>query len=71
LAAQLGEPGLETVSAPTVLAAAGLAAAEVLAYVDGGAPGTVGATVEIASAGRLRRRTWAPHPNCDCRRRRR
>jgi hypothetical protein len=71
LAAQLSEPGIEATSAPTVLAAAGYAAGEVLAYLDGGAPETVGATVEISAPGRLRRRTWAPHPDCDCRRRRR
>lgn len=71
LAAQLGEPALEPTSAPTVLAGAAYAAGEVLAYLDGGAPETVGATMEIRGPGRLRRRTWPPHPDCDCRRRRR
>lgn len=71
LAAQLGEPDLEPTSAPTVLASAAYAAGEVLAYLDGGAPETVGATVEIRGPGRMRRRTWAPHPDCDCRRHRR
>jgi hypothetical protein len=71
LAAQLGEPVLEPTGAVTVLAAAAYAAGEVLAYLDGGAPETVGATVEIGTPGRARRRTWAPHPDCDCRRRRR
>jgi hypothetical protein len=71
LAAQLNEPGIEPTSAPTVLAAAAYAAAEILAYLDGGAPETIGATVEISAPGRLRRRTWAPHPDCHCRRRRR
>lgn len=70
LAAQLGEPGVEPTSAATVLAAAGYVAAEVLAYLDGAAAETAGATVEISAPGRHRRRTWAPHPGCDCRRRR-
>jgi hypothetical protein len=70
LAAQLGEPGLEPTGAATVLAAAAYAAGEVLAYLDGGAPETEGATVEITAPGRLRRRTWSPHPNCHCRHRR-
>jgi hypothetical protein len=71
LAAQLGEPAVEPTSASTVLAAAGYAAAEVLGFLDGEAPETVGATVEISAPGRFRRRTWAPHPSCDCQRRRR
>ena len=70
LAAQLSTPGVEATTAATVLAAAGYVAAEVLGFLDGGAPETVGATVEISAPGRLRRRTWAPHPGCDCRRRR-
>jgi ThiF family len=63
----------EPCAAPTLLAAAGFAAAEVLAYLDGRVAGnrstqpqTLGATVEIESAGRHRRRTWPPHPDCDC-----
>jgi len=54
----------------TLLAAASFAAAEILAYLDGGPPDTLGAAVEIRSPGRLRRRTWPPHPNCRCLRRR-
>jgi hypothetical protein len=68
--------GGEPCAAPTVLAAAGFATAEVLSYLDGrvagsgaGDPQTLGATVEIATAGRHRRRTWPPHPECDCSRR--
>lgn len=71
LANQLTEAALEPTSAPTALAAAAYAAGEVLAFLDGGAPETVGATVEVSAPGRLRRRTWAPHPDCDCRPRRR
>jgi hypothetical protein len=65
--------GGEPCAAPTVLAAAGFAAAEVLAYLDGrvagngpGDPQTLGATVEISAPGRHRRRTWPPHADCDC-----
>jgi hypothetical protein len=68
--------GGEPCAAPTVLAAAGFAAAEVLSYLDSRVPGngsgdpqTLGATVEIATPGRHRRRTWPPHPDCDCSRR--
>jgi len=70
LAAQLAAADLEPVSAPTVLAAAGFAAAEVLSYLDGGVPDTLGATMEISAPGRSRRRSWPPHPGCDCTRRR-
>jgi hypothetical protein len=71
LAAQVGAAGLEPASAPTILVAAGYAAAEVLAYLDGGVPDTVGATVEISAPSRVRRRSWPAHPRCDCGRRRR
>lgn len=71
LAAQLSEPALEPVSTVTTLAAAAYAASEVLTYLDGGMPETIGATVEISAPGRSRRRTWSPHPDCHCTRRRR
>jgi bacteriocin biosynthesis cyclodehydratase domain-containing protein len=69
LAAQLATgPGAlaEPCEVGTVLAAAGFAAAEALGYLDGLASTTLGATVEIAAPGRLRRRTWTPHPACEC-----
>jgi bacteriocin biosynthesis cyclodehydratase domain-containing protein len=50
----------------TVLSAAGFAAAEALGYLDGATPTTLGATVEITAPGQLRRRTWPPHPSCEC-----
>jgi hypothetical protein len=50
----------------TVLAATAYAAGEVLTFLDGGSPETLGAAVEIASPGRFRRRTWPPHPSCGC-----
>jgi hypothetical protein len=77
LAAQLATAApTEPCTAPTVLAATAFAAAEVLAYLDSRVAGntvpgpeTLGATVEIESPGRHRRRTWPPHPECDCSRR--
>lgn len=49
-------------------AVAAHAALQVLAYLDGDpAPPAVDGTLEIAQAdGRLRRRSWAPHPACGC-----
>jgi hypothetical protein len=71
LAAQLGGPGVEPCGVATVLAATACATAEALMFLDGGAPETLGAAVEIAGPGRSRRRTWTPHPACGCGRRRR
>ncbi len=67
-----GWPGLPRPAAPepcavtTLLAATAFAAAEVLAFIDGARPSTLGAAAEISAAGRFRRRTWPPHPSCDC-----
>lgn len=61
----------ETCSVTTGLAAAALAADEVLAFLEGDRWRTEGATVEVSRPGEVRRRTWSPHPGCDCRRRRR
>jgi hypothetical protein len=52
----------------TVLAATALATAEALAHLDGGRPQTLGSAIEIAGPGRLRRRSWPPHPACPCHR---
>lgn len=60
------EPGAVT----TLLAATAYATAEVLAFLDGAVPDTLGAAVEISAPGRFRRRTWPPHPDCACRKRR-
>lgn len=71
LAAQLAtSPGAAACATTTLLAATAYAAAEVLAHLDGQEPTTVGATVEISGPGRHRRRSWHPHPDCDCGRRR-
>ena len=61
----------EPCAVATLQAATGYAVAEVLAFLDGGMNATLGASVEIAAPGRTRRRTWAPHPDCRCARRRR
>jgi bacteriocin biosynthesis cyclodehydratase domain-containing protein len=71
LAAQLADKHAEPTpcTAATLLTAAGFAAAEVLTYLDGGLPSTIGTTVEINGALPWRRRTWTPHARCDCTRR--
>ena len=47
--------------------AAGVAAAQVLAYLSGHRPESLGATLEIAPPDHLtRRRSWAMHPRCGC-----
>ncbi|HEV7896685.1 MAG TPA: TOMM precursor leader peptide-binding protein [Planosporangium sp.] len=73
LAAQLvSEPvPSQACAATTTLIGVGYAAAEVLVYLDGGSPRSRGATIEIDGAGGERRRSWPPHPRCDCRRIRR
>jgi hypothetical protein len=55
----------------TLLIATGYATDEVLRYLDGGTPQTVGTTIEIAGPGQEWRRSWPSHPACDCARRRR
>ncbi len=71
LADQLAQAPPEPVplASATLLTAAGFAAAEILAYLDGGLPGTIGTTVEITGGAPWRRRTWTAHATCDCTRR--
>jgi hypothetical protein len=64
-------PAAEPCAVVTVLATITFTAAQVLTFVDGGRPETLGATVEISAPGRFRRRTWTPHPACGCGRPRR
>lgn len=72
LCAQLsGAPALEPCTATTLLTAVGHAVGEVLAFLDGGAPETEGAALEISGTHRIRRRAWPPHPACGCARRHR
>ncbi|MEO3922978.1 hypothetical protein ABGB07_03730 [Micromonosporaceae bacterium B7E4] len=66
-----GGDGQEPCLTATLVTAAGYAVGEVLTFLDGGTPETVGGAVEVTGAGRLRRRTWPPHPACDCTSRRR
>jgi hypothetical protein len=73
LAAQLAQAPADRApcAVATALTAVGFAAAEALAYLDGGEPSTIGTTVEINGVAPWRRRSWTPHPSCDCTRRRR
>jgi bacteriocin biosynthesis cyclodehydratase domain-containing protein len=46
---------------------AGVAAAQVLGYLDGDDPATLEGTLELHLPDwRLRRRSWPPHPDCGC-----
>ncbi|MGH3545185.1 MAG: TOMM precursor leader peptide-binding protein [Mycobacteriales bacterium] len=48
-------------------AAAALAAAQVLAFLDGETASTIGAALELGGLGSsVRRRSWNPHPECNC-----
>lgn len=66
LAVQLATPSHDPCAAATVVCAAGLAAGEVLSWIDGVTPSTVGASLELTGPGAPRRRTWQPHPGCPC-----
>ncbi len=55
-----------TISTATTLIAVGVAVAQVLAYLDGDDAPTIGASIEVGSPSTLRRRSWGPHPRCDC-----
>lgn len=70
LAAQLAtDPRPPVCAAVTTLIAAGVAAGEVLRWLDGVTPDTHGATLDITTGSRPRRRSWPPHPECGCGRR--
>ena len=46
---------------------AGVAALQALAFLDGGDPAVLDGTLELRLPDwRLRRRSWPPHPDCDC-----
>jgi hypothetical protein len=53
-------------AAATLHTAAGFAVAEVLAFLDGARPTTIGTTVEINGVAPWRRRMWTTHPRCSC-----
>jgi hypothetical protein len=46
---------------------ASLAALHVTSYLVGGRPASMDGTLAITLDGRVRRRTWHPHPGCGCR----
>jgi hypothetical protein len=58
--------GPEPCTVATLLAATAYAVEEALAFLDGGTPETLGASTELTSPSRLRRRTWPSHPGCAC-----
>lgn len=69
LAVQLSQPHRSAGAAEvaTAVTAAGVAAAEILRFLDGDEPATVEGTLEIlAPDWRVRRRSWPAHPDCDC-----
>ncbi|ABK53540.1 UBA/THIF-type NAD/FAD binding protein [Acidothermus cellulolyticus 11B] len=70
IAAQLAsDPPRKRRACDVVLATlvAAIAALQVLAFVDGRRPATVGATVEMTLPDwRFRRRRWSMHPDCGC-----
>ena len=71
LAAQLCALGpAVTCDTTTLLAAASVGAAEVLTFVDGGRPETIGTALEVHAPARLRRRAWSAHQDCHCQRQR-
>jgi hypothetical protein len=56
---------VSAISVATVIA--GVAAQQALAFLDGGEPACIDATIELRLPDwRLRRRSWAPHPECGC-----
>ncbi|HUR13661.1 MAG TPA: hypothetical protein VM097_04130 [Mycobacteriales bacterium] len=64
------EPGLRSVVASHGVLAAAVAAQgalQALELIEGGTPASVGGSLELELPGwRWRRRTWPPHPGCDC-----
>jgi hypothetical protein len=70
VAAQLATRGRSEAPAVDVVLATALAAhaaLQVLAFLDGTPPETVDGTLEITvPEGTLRRRSWRPHPECEC-----
>lgn len=69
LAVQLAIPAKHGAPSDVSLASvvAGVSALQSLEFVDGADPATVEGTLEIQLPDwRLRRRSWPPHPDCDC-----
>ncbi|WP_089247527.1 TOMM precursor leader peptide-binding protein [Asanoa hainanensis] len=59
-------PPAEAGGLVAIMTAAALAAHEVLTYIDGGAPRTIGGAVTVVSPGDLWWRHWPAHPRCSC-----
>ena len=69
LATQLALPRRYGPSTDVVVATltAGVAALQALAFLDGADPAAVDGTLELRLPDwRVRRRSWTPHPSCDC-----
>lgn len=69
LAVQLSVAGRAASASEVALATAvaGLAAIQVLEFLDGGSPTTIEGALELQLPDwRLRRRSWPVHPDCDC-----
>ena len=69
LAVQLSAPVRDLISCDATLAVAVAAQAtlQALTYLDGGTPATCAGTLELTLPGwQWRRRSWTPHPECDC-----
>ena len=69
LATQLALPRRHGPSTDVVVATitAGVAALQALAFLDGADPAAVDGTLEVRLPDwRVRRRSWSPHPSCDC-----
>jgi bacteriocin biosynthesis cyclodehydratase domain-containing protein len=58
--------GGSTVATTTTIIAVGVAAAQVLGYIDGDEVPTIGASIEVGPPSTLRRRSWSAHPRCEC-----
>lgn len=69
LAAQLATSRAQPPEAAAIVtAAAGIAAAQSLCFLDGRPPEVLSAAVELSDDGAtMRRRSWSPHPDCRCR----
>lgn len=59
-------PDTEACETAIALVGVGVVVAESLDFLDGRLPRSIAATIEVAGPGDQRRRTWEPHPDCDC-----
>ncbi len=69
LAVQLSQPCRAAAASQVAVAAAlaGLAAMQALSFLDGGRPSSIEGALHLQPPdGQVRRRSWPPHPDCDC-----